>query len=99
MKVLVENVESLHVILNDFLRQTLQNEFQQFLELKQHPKAKSKKFVDESNQMMYLISFDIKIWSLLNIQILLACLLRWMKLAAVLVVAAWIVRPEDKDGP
>ena len=68
MKVLVENVESLHVILNDFLRQTLQNEFQQFLELKQHPKAKSKKFVDESNQMMYLISFHIKIWSLLIIK-------------------------------
>jgi len=49
MNVLVDNVESLHVILNDFLRQTLQNEFQQFLELKQHPKSKSKKFVDELN--------------------------------------------------
>ena len=64
MNILVDNVESLHVILNDFLCHTLQGEFQQMLELRQI-KSKKKHHTQEMSRVLYNIQFHLKIWQLL----------------------------------
>ena len=67
MPILVDNVESLHVILNHFLCQTLQTEFQQMLELRQ-TKSKKKSTTPELTRVLYNIQFHLKIWQLLIIK-------------------------------